>query len=197
MAYGKIFARISRIAGQIGAVGKNGRSERQGYPYRSAEDIINALSPLLSEHGVFVVPDVIDWKREDRVTSKGSPVIYTVVTVKYTFWADDGSAFNACTVGEAMDSGDKATGKAMTNAYKAVLSQVFAIPTQTDAPDPDRGQANQIDSRQAAELTAALQKSGVVIPKLLEMYGASSIGELTKAKYEDILKKLEAKGGIT
>ena len=46
--------------------------------------------------------------------------------------ADDGSVHTARTFGEAMDSGDKATNKAMSAAYKYACFQTFAIPTEGD-----------------------------------------------------------------
>jgi hypothetical protein len=46
--------------------------------------------------------------------------------------AEDGSKHTARTFGEAMDSGDKATNKAMSAAYKYMAFQTFAIPTEGD-----------------------------------------------------------------
>jgi hypothetical protein len=46
--------------------------------------------------------------------------------------AEDGSKHTARTFGEAMDSGDKGTNKAMSAAYKYMAFQTFAIPTEGD-----------------------------------------------------------------
>ena len=43
---------------------------------------------------------------------------------------EDGSKHTVKTYGEAMDSGDKATNKAMSAAYKYAAFQAFAIPTE-------------------------------------------------------------------
>ena len=56
--------------------------------------------------------------------------------IKYTFFATDGTFVSATMAGEAADSGDKASNKAMSIAHKYALLQVFCIPTD-DAKDPD------------------------------------------------------------
>jgi hypothetical protein len=59
-----------------------------------------------------------------------------VCKIKYTFYAEDGTKVSAVVVGEAFDSGDKATNKAMSIAFKYACYQVFCIPTE-DMKDPD------------------------------------------------------------
>ncbi|SPW12874.1 Uncharacterised protein [Cronobacter sakazakii] len=49
----------------------------------------------------------------------------------------DGSVHTVVTYGEAMDSGDKATNKAMSIAYKYAAFQAFCIPTEETAIDAD------------------------------------------------------------
>ena len=57
------------------------------------------------------------------------------VKVSYTFIGAGGDAIKATVVGEAMDSGDKATAKAMSVAFRTALLQTLSLPT--DEPDPD------------------------------------------------------------
>jgi hypothetical protein len=45
---------------------------------------------------------------------------------------EDGSEHSAMFEGEAMDSGDKATGKACSNAFKLAMLESFCIPTGGD-----------------------------------------------------------------
>ena len=44
-------------------------------------------------------------------------MIYSVCKIRYTFFAVDGSSISAIVVGEGMDTGDKATNKAMATAF--------------------------------------------------------------------------------
>src|SRR5581483_10530973 len=75
---------------------------------------------------------VLDKTREERTSKSGGSLLYTILTVKYTFFTEDGSSFDVTTVGEAMDSGDKSSNKAMSAALKYALFQVFCIPTDED-----------------------------------------------------------------
>ena len=56
--------------------------------------------------------------------------------MQYTFWTVDGTSVECSVIGEGMDSGDKATNKAMAIAHKYALLQTFCIPTE-DMIDPD------------------------------------------------------------
>ena len=79
---------------------------------------------------------LLEQTREERTTSRGNLLIYSVCKVKYTFYAEDGSHVDAVVIGEGMDSGDKATNKAMSIAFKYACFQVFCIPTE-EMVDPD------------------------------------------------------------
>ena len=54
---------------------------------------------------------------------------HVTVVVAYTFTAPDGSSIVTSAAGEAMDSGDKATPKAMSVAYRTALLQALCLPT--------------------------------------------------------------------
>ena len=59
-----------------------------------------------------------------------------ICKIKFTFYAEDGSNIKSVIIGEGLDTGDKATNKAMAIAYKYACFQVFCIPTE-DMVDPD------------------------------------------------------------
>ncbi len=133
---GKIYAAIPAIMAEIGAIGKDRRNTQQGYAYRGIEDFYNVIQPLMVKHRVFSVPEILSKEREERTTTKGSVLIYTTMTVKYTFFAEDGSSVTATVSGEGMDSGDKSANKALSVAHKYALAQIFAVPT-ADMTDPE------------------------------------------------------------
>lgn len=132
----QIHEAIIAIMGEIGAIGKNQTNQQQHFKYRGIDDVMNALNPLLIKHGVFLVPEVLEKAREERESKSGGNLIYSVLTVKYTFYAADGSSVTAIIVGEGMDSGDKASNKALAIAMKYAMFQVFCIPTE-EMKDPD------------------------------------------------------------
>ena len=134
----KIYEAIPAIMDEIGHIGKDRRNQQQGFMFRGIDQVMNTMKPLLAKHGVFVVPEVIDRQREERTTKSGSNLIYSILTVRYHFCASDGSEVVATTVGEGMDSADKASNKAMAIAFKYACFQVFCIPTEEIAKDdPD------------------------------------------------------------
>jgi hypothetical protein len=155
MENAKIYQAISNIISDIGAIGKDSRNVTQNFMYRGIDDVMNALQPVLSKHHVFIVPEVIEREREERQTQKGGLLIYSICKVKYTFYAEDGSFITAVVVGEGMDSGDKATNKAMSIAFKYACFQVFCIPTEEmqdpdkDTPDP-KAKGNKKQDKQGA-----------------------------------------------
>jgi hypothetical protein len=61
------------------------------------------------------------------------------------------------TFGEAMDSGDKATNKAMSAAYKYALMQTFAIPTEGD--HDSENQTHEVARKLADKVVADLKAS--------------------------------------
>ena len=125
-----IYETISAVMDEIGAIGKNKRNAQQGFMYRGVDDVMNALNPAFIKHKLFMVPEVIEQSRERRTTGKGGELIYSVCKVRYTFFAEDGSSVQAVIIGEGMDSGDKASNKAMAVAFKYACFQVFCIPTE-------------------------------------------------------------------
>lgn len=125
-----IYQAISKCMEEIGAVGKNDVNKTQGFKYRGIDAVMNAINPALVNNHIFIVPEVLEQTREERKSIKGSTLIYSVCKIKYTFFAEDGSSITAVTIGEGMDSGDKATNKAMAIAFKYACFQVFCIPTE-------------------------------------------------------------------
>ena len=131
-----IYQSITKIMEEVPSIGKTQRNKTQGFMYRGIDDVMNALQPLLAKNKVFIVPEILEQMREERTTSKGGNLIYSICKIKYKFYAEDGSSVEAITIGEGMDSGDKATNKAMAIAMKYALFQVFCIPTD-EMKDPD------------------------------------------------------------
>jgi hypothetical protein len=133
-----IFSAIQSIMKDIAPIAKGELNKQQGFKYRGIDTVYNALHDLLAKHGVITVPKVLNERYEDRTTQKGGNLIYRVLQIEYTFYAQDGSTIVAVVQGEGMDSGDKASNKAMSIAHKYALLQVFAIPTdETKDPDAD------------------------------------------------------------
>lgn len=136
MENGQIYAAISAAMADISAIGKDKYNQQQGFKFRGIDDVMNALKPILTKNKIFTVPQVLEQTREIKVTAKGGELRYSLLKIAFRFYATDGSFVEAVTLGEGMDSGDKASNKAMAIAYKYALFQVFCIPTE-EMTDPD------------------------------------------------------------
>lgn len=125
-----IYESIAAILNEKAAVKKDKVNSTQNYKFRGIDAVMNVFNPLLAKHKVFVVPTVLKMEREERQNTKGTTLLYTILTVQYTFYAEDGSFVTAVAVGEGMDTGDKSVNKAMSAAYKYALFQTFCVPTE-------------------------------------------------------------------
>ncbi len=134
-----IYESIAAIQADVDFIGKDKQTQSGAkFKYRGVDQVLNTLHPLFAKHKVFAVPEVLEvLTREDRKTKEGNTVLYQVLKVKYTFYAEDGSSISAIVVGEAMDSGDKVSNKCMSVAYKYACFQVLSIPTEETTADPD------------------------------------------------------------
>lgn len=132
----KVYQSINRVQADLAKEGisKDRKNEQQGYRFRGIDDVFNALAPLLSKHGLCVLPRCTSREVVERTTSKGTALFYVTVCAEFDFvCAEDGSRHTVGPMyGEAMDSGDKATNKAMSAAYKYACLQAFSIPTEGD-----------------------------------------------------------------
>lgn len=193
-----IYETISAVMSEIGAVGKTSKNTTQGFMFRGIDAVMNAINPALVKHKLFIVPEILEQSREERQTTKGGTLIYSICKVKYTFYAEDGTSISAVVIGEGMDSGDKATNKAMSIAFKYACFQVFCIPTE-EMVDPDKESHEVIPSKITAKEAETLEKlltdKNVNIEKTLEMYKVKAISELTTAQYVNILEKLNGNKG--
>lgn len=179
---------IVDVMNDIGAVGKNDRNKQQNFMYRGIDAVMNALQPALIKNKVFIVPKVLEEQREERQSKKGDALLYARLKMEYTFFADDGSNISATVIGEVMDSGDKATNKAMSVAYKYACFQVFCIPTMLDDPDAEDVRVN---SNHVATLRAIMKRKGVDESKIIERYGKKNIEDLSMADFMRAMKGLE------
>lgn len=131
-----IYKAIAGVIADVGSVGKDKVNKQQGFKFRSIDDVYNALHPALAKNKVFIVPDILEQTREIVETKSGTKMTMVICKIRYTFFAEDGSHIESIIIGEALDTGDKATNKAMAIAYKYACFQVFCIPTE-EMVDPD------------------------------------------------------------
>jgi hypothetical protein len=127
-----LIAKVSADLCQHG-ISKDRKNAQQSYNFRGIDDVYNALAPIISKHGLVILPRVMRREVSERMGKSGSSLFYVVVEAEFDFVSShDGTKHTVKTFGEAMDSGDKATNKAMSAAYKYAAFQTFCIPTEGD-----------------------------------------------------------------
>lgn len=133
-----VYAAINAVQADLARSGiSKGRTANVGggrsYTFRGIDDVYNAVGPLLAEHGLCILPRMISREVVERRSSNDTALFYVTLVAEFDFVAvADGSLHTVRTFGEAMDSGDKATNKAMSAAYKYALVETFCIPTEGD-----------------------------------------------------------------
>ena len=83
-----IYESITSIMQESIAIGKEKQNKQQGFKYRGIDDVMNTFYPLLSKHKVFVVPRVLEQIREERLSKQGGNLIYSILKIEYTFYAE-------------------------------------------------------------------------------------------------------------
>lgn len=188
---GKIYAAIVGVMKDVGVVAKEKEFEspigkKGNYMFRGIDDVMNALHPAMVNNRIFVVPEILEQIREQRASKSGTQMQVSICRIKYTFFADDGSSVSAIVTGEGMDTGDKATNKAMSIAFKYACFQVFCIPTE-EMQDPD-------GERPELETTKEKKESGT--KKQQQNNTAENPPYITKAML-DTLKAEQKRTGVT
>jgi hypothetical protein len=129
----EVYQAICKVAKELSrdGIAKGHKNQQQGYGFRGIDDVMNALSALLAGAELIILPRMRTRRQEERRTAADKPLFYVTVKADFDFVsARDGSIHTVTMFGEAMDSADKATNKAMSAAYKYACLQVFCIPTE-------------------------------------------------------------------
>lgn len=179
----KVYAAISGVASALAEQGIS-KERKQGsqvtYAFRGIDDIYNALAPQLVKHKLLILPRYTERTSVERTSKNGGALFYITVRGDFDFVStEDGSVHTVTTYGEAMDSGDKATNKAMSIAFKYAAFQAFCIPTEETAIDAD-AEMHQVAPQDAE---AALKEFGDKASL------SQSLDEL-QAAYKEVWSKL-------
>jgi len=154
-----IYKKMSDVMKDVGAIGKDQKNTQQGFKFRGIDQFVNALYPALTKHGVFMSPRATSFTHElkDVVRGSGKAGVdkHVSIMMEYDFYAEDGSKVTVGPVpAEGLDSGDKATNKALSAALKYALIQTFSIPTEdmaeADFESPEIGTAKAVTATETS-----------------------------------------------
>lgn len=112
-------------------IGKTRKNTQQGYNFRGVDEVMNAFAPILADEGLFLRPRFTEREVAERINKNGNALFYVTVRGEFDFSNDAGETVTVGPFyGEAMDSGDKATNKAMATAFKYAMFQTFCVPLE-------------------------------------------------------------------
>jgi hypothetical protein len=186
----KVYEAINKVQADLARVGiSKDRTNTQGagYKFRGIDDVFNALAPLLATHGLCFLPRMLARTCEERMSKSGGNLFYVTVEAEFDLVsAEDGSKHTIRTFGEAMDSGDKATNKAMSAAYKYAALQTFAIPTEADndTENTTHEVLPRLDNKRLSDAILRIKEGKYTTVKLREQFA------LTKEQDEFVVKAL-------
>lgn len=175
----EVYKAINAVQDELAQIGiaKASKNQQQGFMFRGIDAVYNTLSPLLAKHKLLILPRCLTRESTERVTAKGGALFYVTVQAEFDFVsAIDGSKHTVATFGEAMDSGDKATNKAMSIAFKYAAFQAFCIPTEETSQDPD-AETHQVAPKVAQSSTSNIEPDAMI---LAQFNAAQDIPALTK-----------------
>lgn len=168
------------------------------YAFRGIDDVYSHLAPLLAEHGLCVFPRCMSREVTERATRNGGALFVAVVHAEFDFVAmADGSKHTAATFGEAMDSSDKATNKAMSAAFKYAAFMTFCIPTEGDNDADATGHEvagsnspTMIDSGQISDLQGMIEGYGLNLGTVLKAFNVPRVCDVPAEHYGAAVKIL-------
>lgn len=189
----QVYAAIAKaieVIGKIG-VGKHGTNADQGYKFRSIDDVYGAVNAGLAQAGLVILPAVITREVTELKTASGKANWRVVLKVMFTFACGaDGSMHEVGPFyGEAFDTSDKATNKAMTGAFKYMLIEVFCIPMKgiddADERTPEDTEHSSVTRGKAPATRLAAEHDTKREPVLDDAV-------ISPAQVKDIIERLEA-----
>lgn len=177
---------------------KNRKNSFGGYTYRSCEDILEAVKPLLEEQKctLTIMDEII--QIGDR--------FYIKATAKLSDCESDDFTFTTAYARESdskkgMDDA-QVTGACSSYARKYALNGLFCIDDNKD-PDTDEHTAvvksnetanQKIDKKKAIVLTKMCEENNINVEKLCEMYKVETLADFTEGMFSDFNMKLQKRG---
>lgn len=209
-----IFEKMSAITNELGVVAKNLNVDMgKGKSYKAVQekDVLDAVKPIEEKYRVYSYPKdrkIIESGILEKETQYGvSKNMYLRIETTYEFVNLDKpeETITMTSYADGIDSGDKATGKAMTYSDKYSLLKAYKIATGDD-PDkdasPEKGYTKQTDQVVKEKQTInnniyikianLMKEKKVLANEIFDTFGKKS-NEMTVEELEKVVKWLEEK----
>lgn len=201
-----VYQKIAAVQSELAKVGisksRKSQAPGQSYDFRGIDEVYNTLAPLMADYGLCILPRIVAHSLTERgKTRNGAAIFSAIVSAEFDFVsADDGSIHVVRTMGEAMDSSDKATNKAMSAAYKYAALMTFAIPTEgdndADAHTPEvlaQAQPQPVSAADWAKIVMLVKATKTPVGEVRDHLGVPSLKALTDDQLDRAIDFLETK----
>lgn len=193
-----IYQALNAVMRDVQAVrkGEKNTAPNGGFMFRGIDAVTNAVGPALREHGVIVAPRVTDWNYDTvTVGHKQTQMGHARVLIEFTWYGPEGDTLVTVAAGEAFDSGDKATAKAHSVAFRTCMIQTLCLPT--DEADPDEQSYQRAEppapnpaAQARADLLKVIKDQGLATSDATAKFAADGHGELGKSTNVDAIRAL-------
>lgn len=187
-----VYAAINAVSAELAARGiaKAHVNEADDYRYRSIDDLLDRLAPLLARHRLCVLPRVKERSLVERQDDAQRLLFHVSLKAAFVLTSvDDGSSHVVTAYGEALDASDKATAKAMSAAYKSAMIQTFCIPI-AGSEDPDRASPKVTSRTHLAEPVQGWEQWARDIEDIVSLCESEAAIDLVQDRNRELLTGL-------
>jgi hypothetical protein len=192
MSAPSVYAAINAVSAELAerGIAKSYVNDADDYRYRSIDDLLDRLAPLLARHRLCVLPRVKERSLVERQDDAQRSLFHVSLKAAFVLTSvDDGSSHVVTTYGEALDASDKATAKAMSAAYKSAMIQTFCIPV-AGSEDADRSSPRASRKTHLAEPIQGWQQWARDIEDIVSLCESEQAISLVQERNRDLLKGL-------
>jgi hypothetical protein len=136
-----LYQKLLKITEEVGMIKKSGTNLQQNYKFIESAMVVAEVRVQLAKYGVMIIPETVERniERNEVIRANGKTGVDFHVTVKSAYTIINADNPEERTIvdwdgGEAIDSSDKASNKAITASHKSFLMKLFNI---SDKDDPD------------------------------------------------------------
>lgn len=196
-----IYEKLSAITNELGVVAKNLNVDMgKGKSYKAVQekDVLDAVKPVEEKYRIYSYPKerkIIDSGILEKQTQYGeSKNLYLRIETTYEFVNIDNpeEKITMTSYADGIDSGDKATGKAMTYSDKYSLLKAYKIATGDD-PDKEGSPENGYDKKITKEQIETIRLLVDDIEAMLNYYKLDKIENMSYDLAKQVIERKSKK----
>lgn len=196
-----IYQRINEVRKKVTYVQKDAKVT--GYKAVTHDQVTAALRECMVEFGVITTQSLLEssFRETGDLTAKGNKWMMYQAKYEITFinMEDPNDKFSVTIESQALDNGDKATGKAMSYSMKYAMLKVFNLETgeneegRQDDFRQKRESKEPLTNEQIALISNLIDESGSDKARFLAFFKSNNLEEMKQSDFDQAVNMLEAK----